>query len=245
MVQQEVRLNIRLCIRAKLFPWTNSCFEWQLTGCVLCSAYNRLLLPAALSAAMNWTDAIFEVVLGDAPLRQWGFWKTFAAFWKQVWVFTTFRDEPSLSGCWLFSFWETFIVTDGDKVSTKEGWRNKQKVFSSSLDYASQTVVHSQQRPSFHCVYILKEALGINHRVTEWAVWTLTPPQRKDSVLCPDVISESLPPRLSTPLPSLPDSLCRAAIGLAPWLKHLNHSCSSSYRLDLGSVPFSTPHSHI
>lgn len=46
---------------------------------------------------------------------------------------------------------------------------------------------------------------------------TFNPPgPRKDSALCPDVISKSLLLRLSTPLPSHPGSRRWAAIGRAP-----------------------------
>lgn len=58
--------------RVELFQGMSSGSQRQLTGCVLCSTYNRLLLPAAPLAAMKRTDAIFEDVLVDSLLRQWG-----------------------------------------------------------------------------------------------------------------------------------------------------------------------------
>ena len=117
-----------------------------------------------------------------------------------------------------------FLVTDSDKLRDKKGWRNKQRVFRVSLECPPQRESCIPSIYSFYCVNRLREAQRINHKVSEWAVWPLTPRLRKDPALCPDVISKSLPPRLSTPLPSHPNSHCRAAIGQAPWPQHLNHS---------------------
>lgn len=64
-----------------------------------------------------------------------------------------------------------FVVADSDKVGTKEGWRNKQKVFRGFLECPPlKRVRHSLHTHSFHCDCRSREAQGINHGVSEWAV---------------------------------------------------------------------------
>lgn len=80
-----------------------------------------------------------------------------------------------------------------------------------------QTVKHSQPTHSFTVIIDLWGGPG-NKSQGQWmGCPTFNPPgPRKDSALCPDVISKSLLLRLSTPLPSHPGSHRWAAIGRAP-----------------------------
>lgn len=69
-------------------------------------------------------------------LRQWGFSKTFTAFWKQVVPFESLYAGLSLKTgavCNLSHLWKMFVVEVSDKIRTKEELKKQTQKYLGSL----------------------------------------------------------------------------------------------------------------
>lgn len=142
--------------KAKLFPQTSNSSEWQLTECVLCNACNLLLLPAALSTAMKRTLSLRMLSLRcphGPSFKAAGPLKDFRCILKAgVFCSELLHHSKMRTACHRADLYKMFVVTESDKVKTKEGWRNKQNVFRLSLKCPPQ---RQPCIPSIHTAFIV------------------------------------------------------------------------------------------